>query len=417
VTLAGSDHQMIGHSAVRLKPDSFAFTVLLGLLAALPTFGIDMILPALTATGTTLGVSPSDIGLTMSGFLLSLGTAPLVYGPVSDRFGRKPVLVFGCALLIVASIGCAAAESFRALLAWRVVQGAGAASATLAVAIVRDLFEGQAARVKMSYVVIAINVVPMIAPTIGAALLAFGGWRVIYWALAGAGGVSLLAVSLGFTESARIDPTNRLVPTVIARNYLRVLMHPICLGYILVNAAAVGTIFAYVTGSSLFLINVAGLSPSQYGVFFGTTAVAVMGGAFLSGRFSALAASRGYPLMIGLALSALSTLLLLVMTLDGWMPLPLVMSLMFGNTLAFGLITTNATDGAMQPLPQIAGSVGAASGCVRMIAAGSSSALVAVLFDGRSALPMTAMMAFFALLAGGLYILVVRPAERVALLV
>ena len=77
-------------------------------------------------------------------------------------------------------------------------------------------------------------------------------WRVIYWVLAGAGGVSLLAVSLGFTESARIDPANRLVPTVIARNYLRVLMHPICLGYILVNAAAVGTIFAYVTGSSLF---------------------------------------------------------------------------------------------------------------------------------------------------------------------
>ena len=142
-----------------------------------------------------------------------------------------------------------------------------------------------------------------------------------------------------------------------------------------------------------------------------------MGGAFLSGRFSALAASRGYPLMIGLALSALSTLLLLVMTLDGWMPLSLVMSLMFANTLAFGLITPNATDGAMQPLPQIAGSVGAASGCVRMIAAGGSSALVAVLFDGRSALPMAAMMAFFALLAGGLYILVVRPAERVALLV
>src|SRR4029077_6680583 len=96
---------------MRIKPESFAFTLLLGFLAAVPYSGIDINLPALAATGATLGASASDVGLTMSAFMLSLATAPLVYGPVSDPLGRKPVLAIGLALFIAASIGCALASS------------------------------------------------------------------------------------------------------------------------------------------------------------------------------------------------------------------------------------------------------------------------------------------------------------------
>ena len=196
----------------------------------------------------------------MSLFMLGFAVAPLFYGPASDRYGRKPIVVFTCMLFIVAGIGCALARSLPTLLMWRLVRGAGAdASMTIALAIIDDLFEGQTARTKLSYVAIATTIVPMIAPTAGAALLALGGWRVIHAVLAGIGLLLLLAMLLGFAESARVDPANRLVPSVIARNYLRVLMHPLCLGYILVNAAAFGALFAYVSGSSLFLINVVGL--------------------------------------------------------------------------------------------------------------------------------------------------------------
>src|SRR6267378_220498 len=166
---------------MRLPPTSMAFTLLLGFLVALPSFGIDMSLPALTSMGAALGVAPERAGLMMSLFMLGFAIAPLFYGPVSDRYGRKPVVVFAFTLFAIAGIGCAFARSLPTLLVWRVVQGAGAgASMTIALAIVRDLFEGQAARTRLSYVAIATMVVPMIAPSAGAALLALGGWRAIH---------------------------------------------------------------------------------------------------------------------------------------------------------------------------------------------------------------------------------------------
>lgn len=374
-----------------------------------------MSLPALAATGDALGASPSEVGLTLSVFMMSLAAAPLVYGPVSDHYGRKPVVVFGCALFVIASIGCTVAQSLSALLAWRFVQGAGAASTTIALAIVRDLFEGSAARARISYVIIAINIVPMAAPTLGAALLALGGWRLIYAALFAVGVALLVAVSLALAESAKIDPATRFMPSAIVRNYLRVLAHPICLGYILVNACAFGAIFAYASGSSLFFINVMRLRPGTYGLIFGTSAVAVMSGAFVDGRLAALGISPRYPLTIGLALLAVCATMLLAMTLARWTPLPLVISLMIAATLAFGLITPNAMNAAMQPLPRVAGSAGAAAGSIQVLAGAGSSALVVVLFDGHSALSMTAVMTFCSLLAVVSYQLVARRAERLAL--
>src|SRR5260221_2407018 len=122
---------------VRLPPGSAAFTLLLSFLVALPSFGIDMSLPALTETGAALGVAPAQAGLMMSLFMLGFAVAPLFYGPASDRYGRKPIVVFACMLFIIAGIGCALAQSLPTLLMWRVVQGACAgASLTIALAII-----------------------------------------------------------------------------------------------------------------------------------------------------------------------------------------------------------------------------------------------------------------------------------------
>ncbi|OAE99679.1 MFS transporter [Bradyrhizobium centrolobii] len=396
---------------MQIQPASLAFTLLLGILAAVPYSGIDINVPALAATGATFGKSASDASLTMSAFMVSLAAAPLLYGPVSDRLGRKPVVVFGILLFVVASLACAAAQSLSVLLICRFVQGAGAASTAITFAIIRDLFGGPAARAKIANVVIAINVVTVIAPTAGAALLTLGSWRLIYAVQAGIGAILLLAVLVGFAESARLDPAGRLSPAVLA-SYLRVLTHPVSFAYILVGAAGGATVFAYVTGSSLFFIDVAGLQPRQYGLIFSACSAAVTGGAFLDGRLGHRGISPAQVVTVGLALPAVAACTLLAMTLTGWTPPALVAALLIVVAFAFGMTMPNVMNATMQPLPEIAGAVGAAAGSIQLTAGATSSALVAALFDGRSALSMSAVMAACSLLALTGYWLLARPAER-----
>ena len=405
---------------MQLQPASFAFTLLLGVLAAVPYSGIDINLPALAATGASLDSSASDVGQTMSAFMISLAAAPLLYGPVSDRFGRKPVLMFGLALFIVASLTCATAQSLPELLILRFVQGIGAASTGMTFAVIRDLFDETTARAKIANVMVAINVVTIIAPTAGAALLTLGSWRLIY-AVQTAVGVALLwAVLLGFGESARIDPStdrsidpvNRLGPAALIRSYVRVLTHRVSFSYILVGAACSATLFAYVTGSSLFFIDAIGLTASEYGLIFSACSAAVMSGALLDGRLGRRGVQPAQVMTIGLALSAAAASTLLAMTLSGWTPPALVAALLMAVALTFGMTIPNILNATMQPLPDIAGAVGAAAGSIQMIAGAVSSSLVAVLFDGRSALSMAAVMAASSLLALIAYWLLARPAGR-----
>lgn len=154
-----------------------------------------MILPTLPATAAALGAPASEVGLAMSVYLLGLGAALVLYGPVSDRIGRRPIIMFGAALLVLASVGCMLARSLPVLLIFRTLQGVGASGPGMgALTIVRDLFEGEEARAKMSYVVFAINIVPMIAPSVGAALLTLGGWQAVYWVPIAGGCILLVAM-------------------------------------------------------------------------------------------------------------------------------------------------------------------------------------------------------------------------------
>lgn len=397
---------------MRIEPQSLAFTLLLGFLAAVPYSGIDINLPALAATGVTLGASASDVGLTMSAFMLSLAIAPLIYGPVSDRLGRKPVLAFGLALFVAASVGCALAPSLPVLLLCRFVQGIGAAATATTFAIIRDLFDGDAARGKIANVMVAVNVATVIAPTAGAALLAAAGWQSIYAAQAGIGFMLLMVVMFRFTETATIAPSGRLVPSAVIDSYRRVLTHPVSLPFILVGATGGATVFAYVTGASLYFVGAVGLRPEQYGLIFSACSAAVMGGALLDGQLGRRGASSARMLATGLTLSAAASVALLAMTLAGWMPTALVVTLLMEVALGFGLSLPNVMSATMQRLPEIAGAVSAAAGSIQLTAGAIASGLVAVRFDGRTALSMTAVMAAAALLALVLHLLVARPAER-----
>jgi DHA1 family bicyclomycin/chloramphenicol resistance-like MFS transporter len=396
---------------MRIQSTSFTFTLLLGFLAAVPYSGIDINLPALSATGAALNASASDVGLTMSAFVFTLAVLPLLYGPASDRFGRKPIMLFGILLFVIGSVACVLAPSLPALLASRLVQGIGAAAMGTIFAIIRDLFDGNAARIKIANVMVAANVSTMVAPTAGATLLALGDWRLIYAVQAAIGSVLLLVVLFGLSESARIDPTRRSSPAVVS-GYLRVLTHPVSFGFVLVGAAAGATVFAYVTGASLFFIGVVGLRPDQYGLIFSACSAAIMCGAFLDARLSRRGIASGDVLATGLKLMTTGSVVLLAMTMGGLRSPALFAGLLLVVALAFGLSVPNVMNATMQPLPEIAGTVSAAAGSVQLTAAAVSSGLVSLLFDGRSALSMTATMALCSLLGLGAYFLIARSAEH-----
>jgi DHA1 family bicyclomycin/chloramphenicol resistance-like MFS transporter len=399
---------------MRPAPNSRAFIWLLGLLSSLPTFGIDIILPTLPMTGAALGAPPSDIGLAMSVYLLGIGFAFPLGGPLSDRIGRRPVVLIGCALLILGSIGCLLAQSLPQLLVFRTLQGIGAAGPWLgAITIVRDLFDGEEVRARMSFVVFAVNVVPMIAPTIGAALMSLGGWRAIYWVPI-IGGSVLFAIMLRVDETARIDPRARGGGLSVARDYLTVLTNPTCLGNAICNAAGVGAVFAYITGSSLFLIDAIGLTPQQYGLVFGATSLSVMAGSLLNQRLARGGVGAGRLIGIGLALSTALAVSLLVMALDGGRSIGLVVLVMTGTALSFALISPNATSEALQPVPDIAGLASAVVMSMQMLGGAISSWLVALLFDGRSALSMAITLLLCWLIATTAFIALARARSAAA---
>lgn len=397
---------------MRIRPSSFAFTLLLGALSALPPFSIDMGLPAFPVMARSLGTTSAGVSLSLSLFMVGFALGPLVYGPLSDRHGRRPLLLVGCAVFTLAGLGCAVAGSLPVLLLARFIQGAGAgAGAVLSLAIIRDLFEGAVARTRLSYVSLVMGVAPMIAPTIGAWVLAVGPWRAIYATLAAGGFVLVLAVALGLEESAPLG-AKALTARGLWHSYARVVRHRLSFGYALINALSFGCCFAYISGSPLVLMDVLGVSVQVYGYCFASTALAMMAGAFLNGRLSARGVAASPLLALGLGLGGTASAVLVLITLGKVASVMTLMPLFALGNFSLGFVTPNATHGSLQPMPDIAGVASAVLSGLRMLVGAASSALVAFLFDGHSPLAVTGVMAGFAVSSLLVYLLLVLPAER-----
>ena len=341
----------------KLDPNSFGFLALVALFSGLAALGTDMALSGVPHIASAFSVSPGTVGLTLSAFMVGFAGSPLVYGPVSDRFGRKPVILVSTAIYTLAGFGCALAPSFESLVAWRFLQGCGAgASRSLSAAIIRDLFTGSAGRSKQSYIQVMQLLAPLSAPTIGSALLLlFHDWRSIYFFLSATGALTFALMTLCYAESYQPSTQNRLSIRQLAVNYLRVFTTRQSIKFLLVQTLMFGCLFSYVTGSPLVMMGVYGLSPTLYGATFALTASGIVTGSFVNGRLNARSVEPRYPLTVGLVMGAICSAALLVLTLMGALPLTVLLSLVVLVCLSFGLVGGNAVQLALEPMGDIAG--------------------------------------------------------------
>lgn len=395
----------------RIDPQSLGVVALLTLAVALGPLATDLYLPSLPAIGAHFGADVAATQLTLSVFLAGFAVSQLVYGALSDRFGRRPVMLAGFAIFLGASVLCALARSLETLVLARFLQALGVcAGPVLGRAVVRDVFgPGRAAKV-LSYMAAAMALGPAIGPILGGLLEVWVGWRANFWALAAVALFLLLAMGLALPETNRHRDPTATHPARMLGNFATLLRHRSYLGYALIVACSYAGIFAFISGSSFLLIEVAGLSPEAYGFCFAAAVLGYMVGTLISGRFGQRLGQER-TLAIGVALSLLSGLAGLALALAGANGVAAVVAPVGGYLVGCGLMLPNALAGALRHYPRMAGAASSLMGFLQMGIAALVGIAVGRLHDG-SGVPMAGAIAGAALACLLWLLLLVRPGTR-----
>jgi DHA1 family bicyclomycin/chloramphenicol resistance-like MFS transporter len=364
--------------------------LVLGSLSAIGPLTIDTYLPALPELTRELGASEAQAQSTLTGLLIGLGLGQLVIGPLSDSFGRRRPLLLGLVGHALLSVLCALAPSITLLLLTRTLQGiSGAAVAVVTMAMVRDLFSGVQAAKLLSRLILVLGVAPILAPSLGSALLAVTSWRGIFVVLALVAVALLALAAVALPETL---PPSRRRPAGVRtsmRSYANLFGDGIFVALVMVAGLMFATLFAYISGSAFILQEVFALSPQQFGLAFGANAVGLIVmtqvNPLLLRRFTSLSI-----LTAGVAVAVLGSLALLTTALTGWGGLAGFMIPLWFIVSAAGLSFPNAPAIALSRHGATAGAAAALLGAAQFLIGGSVAPLVGVL--GNGAVAMAAVM-------------------------
>ncbi len=387
--------------------------VVLGSLIAIGPLTIDTYLPALPQLSSDLGATDSQAQLTITGLLVGLGLGQLLVGPLSDVVGRRKPLLVGLAVHGAMSVLCALAPSITMLTVTRSLQGlGGAAVAVVSMAIVRDLFSGIKAAQLLSRLMLVVGVAPILAPSIGSALLSFTSWRGIFVVLAVVA-VGLFALAL-FALPETLPVVRRQQGNVRGSlGAYRVLLEDrLFVVMVLVSGLMFATLFAYISGAPFILQDLFGLSPQQFGVAFSANAL----GLIIMTQVNPLLVKRWTPvrvLLIAVSVSATASVALLVTSLTGFGGLLGFMVPLFFIVSAAGLSFPNAPAIALNRHGEAAGSAAALLGSAQFLIGGLIAPLVGALGNGTP-VPMAAVILGTSAVALALFLSARRSLDSVS---
>jgi MFS transporter, DHA1 family, multidrug resistance protein len=343
--------------------------LVLALLLGVQPVTTDLYLPALPSLTEGFAAPVSQAQLTLTTLLLAFGSSQLAWGPLSDRFGRRPVLLWGLGAYTLASVGCALASSMPLLIVWRTVQGAAMGAGVMgARAIVRDLYTPEIGARVMSRGLTGLGVIACVCAPLGGLLSDLWGWRYALSALAAFGALSLALVALRFEESVPRRNPLALRPTTLIATWLTILRHPTFLAWSALTTTSYAGLFTFIAASSFIFIKVLGLSRTEYGLVMSSMSFSYMLGTVLCRRLLprfGVRRSVAFAAVLTLTGGTLTGVLPLAGVRNGWaviLPFYLFM-------LAHGVHQPCGQSGAVGPFPQAAGTASALNGFLMMLAA------------------------------------------------
>ncbi len=384
------------------------FVPLAAALMALTALGIDSMLPALPAIGTSLGVdSANHRQFVITAFLIGFAVAQLAYGPLSDRFGRRPVLLVALSCYVLTCAIAAISGSFALLLLARLAMGTAAAGArVVTVALVRDCYSGRAMARVMSLVFIVFMAAPIFAPAVGQVILSAGGsWRTIFWGIAAIAGLVLLWFALRMPETLATNARQSLHPARVASDYGLMLRDRAAVGYTIATGLLSGALFGFIGSVQQVMADVFH-RPDLLTVVFAGVASTMAVGSFLNSRIVMRLGTRVIS-HTALTLLTLVAAVHLAITLLGWETLWSFAVLQALMMACFGLATSNFSAMAMERMGAIAGTASSLQGFVTTLAGALIGAAIGQAFDGTT-IPLYSGF----LLMGGLSLVVVAVTER-----
>ena len=394
----------------RARPPNLLIILILGALSTLSPFSIDMYLPAFPQIARDLGTTPAQISFSVSGYFIGLALGQLFYGPLLDRFGRKPPLYAGLSLFVVASLGCVAVRSPGLFIAFRLLQALGGCVAQVgAIAMVRDFFPARESAKILSLLILVLSVSPLFAPTIGGLVATTVGWAWIFVILAAFALFLIIIIGLLLPEGHQPDTEISLRPRAILKGFVAIIRHPQFYTYAFAGAFAFAGLFVYVTGSPIIFIDSFHVDPRRYGLIFATLAMSFIGGSQLNIWLTRRHADRK---IFRLAVICQNIVMLAILggTLGGWYGLTANIVLLMLYLPFCGMAYPNAAAIALEPFSKNIGSASALLGFLQMSIGAFASTGVGFL-RASSAAPIFAVMAATAVI--GLVILLAneRPVQ------